>query len=278
MTGDICVWPLHIFQFSALSFAIQSKNNCIKLCATEREISFLVATFALSTVSSVVGGIACYTCLPARSSSSISLSLWAAAARPFRSLSLSICLSCPLLQQIQTSYDRRRIVCWLHVDDDSQATLVVCVCVCANVSVCACECMMSWWISWLAWLTLSLSLATWRCVLGFPQCPDSECLNYWSNRRSLSLPLYLSPYPSLSNARQRVALAVLSCLPNYLRNYEHVSRSATAASQGQQSGDVVRLVVVVASEKLILKHISLSSLSMRPSHLSSPTLGLFKWL
>lgn len=76
------------------------------------------------------------------------------------------------------------------------------------------------------------------------------------------------PSPSLSNARQRLALAVLSCLPNYLRNYEHVARPATAASQGQQSGDVVRLVVValvvVASEKLILKHISLSSLSMRP--------------
>lgn len=56
----------HIFHRSlrVLSFAIQSKNNCIKLCATEREISFLVATFALSTMSSVVGGIACYICFP----------------------------------------------------------------------------------------------------------------------------------------------------------------------------------------------------------------------
>lgn len=93
---------------------------------------------------------------------------------------------------------------------------------------------------------------------------------------SLSVSPSLSPFPSLSNARQRVALAVLSCLPNYLRNYEHVVRSATAASQGQQSGDVVRLVVVVASEKLILKHISLSSLSMRPSHLSSPNSWLIQ--
>lgn len=214
-------------------------------------------------MSSVVGGIACSTCLPSLQHLSITLGCCQSNSCPF-SLSCSASSSANTNEQRQTPHRLLAACGWRQSSYARCLCVCECVCKCVCLLVCSCECMMSWWISWLAWLTLSLSLATWRLCASLSTMPESECLNYWSNRCFFAA----SPFPYLSNSRQRLALAVLSCLPNYLRNYEHVARSATAASQGQQSGDVVRLVVVavvvVASAKLILKHISLSSLSMRP--------------